>query len=66
MPDVELLMEVWPPEFEAILEHTNDLTPELDMPLESYARMVRYGNNTPPKRVLQHTILVLAPSHGWL
>lgn len=40
MPDVELLMEAWPPEFEEVLGNVDSLTPELDMPLEDYARMV--------------------------
>ncbi|CAM9399540.1 unnamed protein product [Ectocarpus sp. 8 AP-2014] len=40
MPDIELLMEAWPPEFEEIVGNVNLLTPELDMPLEDYARMV--------------------------
>lgn len=40
MPDIELLMEAWPPEVEEILGNVNVLTPELDIPLEDYARMV--------------------------
>ncbi|CAN0436715.1 unnamed protein product [Ectocarpus sp. 12 AP-2014] len=40
MPDIEVLMEAWPPEFEEIVGNVNLLTPELDMPLEDYARMV--------------------------
>lgn len=40
MPDIELLMEAWPPEVEEIIENVNVLTPELDIPLENYARMV--------------------------
>lgn len=40
MPDIELLMEAWPPEFEEIVGNVNLLTPELDIPLEDYARMV--------------------------
>lgn len=40
MPDIELLMEAWPPEVEEILDNVNLLTPELDIPLEDYARMV--------------------------
>lgn len=40
MPDIELLMEAWPPEVEEILDNVNSLTPELDIPLEDYARMV--------------------------
>lgn len=40
MPDVELLMEAWPPEVEEILDNVNLLTPELDIPLLDYARMV--------------------------
>ncbi|CAM9132396.1 unnamed protein product [Choristocarpus tenellus] len=40
MPDIEVLMEAWPPEFEEVLEDVNNLTPEMDMPLEDYARMV--------------------------
>lgn len=40
MPDIELLMEAWPPEVEEILGNVNLLTPELDIPLEDYARMV--------------------------
>lgn len=41
MPDVEVLMEAWPPEFEAILGNMDVLTPELDISLEEYARTVR-------------------------
>lgn len=40
MPDIEVLMEAWPPEVEEILGNVNLLTPELDIPLEDYARMV--------------------------
>lgn len=40
MPDIELLMEAWPPEVEEIIGNVNMLTPELDIPLEDYARMV--------------------------
>lgn len=40
MPDIEALMEAWPPEFEEILGNVNLLTPELEMSLEEYARMV--------------------------
>lgn len=40
MPDIELLMEAWPPEVEEILGNVNFLTPELDISLEDYARMV--------------------------
>eukprot|EP00752_Nemacystus_decipiens_P005915 g5346.t1 len=40
MPDIELLMEAWPPEVEEILDNVNLLTPELDIPLEDYARMM--------------------------
>ena len=40
MPDIELLMEAWPPEVEEIIGNVNLLTPELDIPLEDYARMV--------------------------
>lgn len=41
MPDIEVLMEAWPPEVEEIISNVNVLTPELDIPLEDYARMVR-------------------------
>lgn len=40
MPDIEVLMEAWPPEFEEILSSANLLDQDLDMPLEDYARMV--------------------------
>ncbi|CAM9509843.1 unnamed protein product [Pylaiella littoralis] len=40
MPDIELLMEAWPPEVEEILGNVNFLTPELDISLEDYARMM--------------------------
>eukprot|EP00903_Cladosiphon_okamuranus_P011377 g10723.t1 len=40
MPDIELLMEAWPPQVEEILDNVNVLTPELDIPLEDYARMM--------------------------
>ncbi|CAM9375428.1 unnamed protein product [Laminaria digitata] len=40
MPDIEVLMEAWPPEVEEILGNVNMLTPELDIPLEDYARMM--------------------------
>ncbi|CAM9113014.1 unnamed protein product [Scytosiphon promiscuus] len=40
MPDIELLMEAWPPEVEEILGKVNLLNPELDIPLEDYARMM--------------------------
>lgn len=40
MPDIEELMEAWPPEIEEIVGNVNVLTPELDIPLEDYARMV--------------------------
>ncbi|CAM9145897.1 unnamed protein product, partial [Hapterophycus canaliculatus] len=40
MPDIELLMEAWPPEVEEILGNVNLLAPELDIPLEDYARMM--------------------------
>lgn len=42
MPDIEVLMEAWPPEFEAILGNVNSLNQELDMSLEEYARMVSF------------------------
>lgn len=40
MPDIEVLMEAWPPEFEEILSNVNLIDHDLDMPLEDYARMV--------------------------
>ncbi|CAM9340502.1 unnamed protein product, partial [Sphacelaria rigidula] len=40
MPDIEVLMEAWPPEFEEILSNANLLDQDLDMPLEDYARMM--------------------------
>eukprot|EP00904_Undaria_pinnatifida_P008712 jgi/Undpi1/4971/HiC_scaffold_19.g08323.m1 len=40
MPDIEVLMEAWPPEVEEIIGNVNMLTPELDLPLEDYARMM--------------------------
>lgn len=43
MPDIEVLMEAWPPEVEEILGDVSMLTPELDIPLEDYARMVRHA-----------------------
>lgn len=43
MPDIEVLMEAWPPEIEEIVGNVNMLTPELDIPLDDYARMVSHG-----------------------
>ncbi|CAM9189549.1 unnamed protein product, partial [Discosporangium mesarthrocarpum] len=40
MPDIEKLMEAWPPEFEEVLGNVNLLTPDLEMSLEEYARMM--------------------------
>ena len=40
MPDIEVLMEAWPPEVEEIIDNVNGLSPEIDLPLEDYARMV--------------------------
>lgn len=54
MPDIEVLMEAWPPEVEEIISNVNVLTPELDIPLEDYARMVRRracSNKTMPRRI---------------
>lgn len=43
MPDIEVLMEAWPPEIEEKLGNVNLLTSELDIPLDDYARMVSQG-----------------------
>lgn len=40
MPDIDRLMEAWPPEVEEAIGNVKDLTPEIDMSLEDYARMV--------------------------
>ncbi|CAM9768534.1 unnamed protein product [Ascophyllum nodosum] len=40
MPDIEVLMEAWPPEVEEIIDNVNGLSPEIDLPLEDYARMI--------------------------
>lgn len=53
MPDIEVLMEAWPPEIEEIVGNVNSLTPELDMPLEDYARMVSHGWSETPLHCAQ-------------
>jgi intraflagellar transport protein 46 len=38
MPDVEQLMEVWPPDFEETLSRVGLPSPKLEMSLEEYAK----------------------------
>lgn len=40
MPDIELLMQEWPPEFEEALKNTKLPGPEMQMSLEDYARVL--------------------------
>lgn len=40
MPDIEQLMQVWPPGFEEVLKNTNLPSADLDMDVKSFAQMV--------------------------
>ncbi|KAJ3103651.1 Intraflagellar transport protein 46 [Phlyctochytrium bullatum] len=40
MPDIEELMQAWPPEMEELLKTAELPSPELDMPLAQYVRLV--------------------------
>lgn len=40
MPDIELLMQEWPAEFEEILKTTNLPSADMDLSLEEYARVI--------------------------
>jgi intraflagellar transport protein 46 len=40
MPDIEALMDVWPPEFEAALEKMSLPSPDLDLNLAEYAKLL--------------------------
>ncbi|CAM9708284.1 unnamed protein product [Chrysoparadoxa australica] len=40
MPDIDSLMEVWPPEMEDMLQRVEWPSPELEMSLEDYARVL--------------------------
>jgi len=40
MPDIEQLMQEWPPEFEEMLKHTSLPTADLDMELNEYVDMI--------------------------
>ncbi len=40
MPDVDKLMEVWPEEFESILDAFNLPSPELDLSISEYSKLL--------------------------
>ena len=40
MPDIEQLMQVWPEQFEAMLSEVQLPSPDMDLSLAEYARMV--------------------------
>ena len=40
MPDIESLMQVWPPEFEDLLKEVNPPSPELQVDLPTYTDLV--------------------------
>lgn len=40
MPDLEKLLEVWPPEFEAVLDKLSLPSPDLDLTIAEYARLL--------------------------
>lgn len=67
MPDIEVLMEAWPPEVEEIIGNVNMLTPELDLPLEDYARMVRcfWCPLYPPPNCNVTIAASVPPSYTW-
>lgn len=39
-PDIDTLMQVWPESFENVLENTSLPSPDLDMPLPEYAKLL--------------------------
>lgn len=40
MPDIESLMQVWPPEFEDLLKEVNPPSPELQVDLPTYVDLI--------------------------
>lgn len=40
MPDIEQLMQVWPDDFEKVLQQSALPSPELDLDIETYAKVV--------------------------
>merc|ERR1711964_562870 len=59
MPDIDKLMQVWPPEFEAFLAQHPLPTSDLDAPLADYAKLLAILLDVPVQSCMTDTIHVI-------